>query len=243
VQAPWGVVLQCTPLASSARHLFTTRALDLRDDENEWRAVAGALDVAAERLRLIRQVHGAEVALARAGDHRLWTRPDADAIVSDDPSVAIGVRVADCAPILMADRSGRVVAAAHAGWRGAMKGVAGAAVRVLTTEFAVDPVNLVAAVGPCLGACCGEVGLEVVDAFREAGYAIADIDAWFQPGGPGKAQLDLPRASCDQLEAAGIPRDQIFSANLCTRTHAAHFHSYRAEGTQAGRMLGAIRAR
>ena len=236
-------MLRCAPLASIAPHLFTTRALELREDENEWRAVAEALDLAPERLRLVRQVHGADVAVARAGDRRPWPRPDADAIVSDDPSVAIGVRVADCAPILIADRTGRAVGAAHAGWRGTMKGVAGAAVRALTEEFGSDPADLLAAVGPCLGPCCGEVGLEIVDAFRDAGHAMADVDAWFLPGGPGKAQLDLGRANRDQLEAAGIPADQIFGANLCTKTHAAHFHSYRAEGTKAGRMLGAIRVR
>lgn len=241
-QAPWGLVLRCRPLESFAPHLFTTRDLELRDNEREWRAVAEALDLAPDRLRLIRQVHGTDVAVARASDRRAWTRPEADAIVSDDPSVAIGVRVADCAPILLADRKRRVVGAAHAGWRGTMKGVAAAAVQALTAEFGSDPADVLAAIGPCLGSCCGEVGLEIVDAFREAGHSTADVHAWFQPGGPGKAQLDLCRSNRDQLEAAGVPANQIFSAHLCTKTHAAQFHSYRADGPRAGRMAGLIKA-
>ena len=86
---------------------FTARNLELRDDQREWDAVAAALGVRPSRLLLIRQVHGAGVAVARRGRTRPWARPEADVIVSDDPSSAIGVRVADCAPILLADRRTR----------------------------------------------------------------------------------------------------------------------------------------
>jgi YfiH family protein len=239
-QATFGAVLVCEPLDEAAMHFFTVRPLELRDDEREWRRVAEALGVAPDRLRLIRQVHGAAVAIARAGDDRPWTRPEADVVISDDRESAVGVRVADCAPVLIADSRRRAVAAAHAGWRGTAHGAAAAAVSALRETFGSEPGDLIAAIGPCLGPCCGEVGLEVVDAFRSGGHSPADIDRWFAPGAPGKAQLDLAGANRDQLRNAGVPADCIFTAGLCTKTHAAHLHSYRAAGGRAGRMLGVI---
>jgi hypothetical protein len=101
-QEPWGRALRCTALA--APHLFTTRDVNLRDDPQEWDAVASSLSVSRDRLRLIRQVHGTAVAIAKRQRQLTWDLPEADIIVSDDPDVAIGVRVADCAPVLLFDR-------------------------------------------------------------------------------------------------------------------------------------------
>ena len=203
--------------------------------------MAARMGVAYERLRLIRQVHGADVAIVRSGGGGAWQRPQADVIVSDDPTVAIGVRVADCVPVLIGDSRQGVVGAAHAGWRGTVERAAGAAVRAMTDAFGSDPRDLVAAIGPCLGPCCGEVGMEVVDAFREAGHADADLDRWFTTGASGRPFLNLWEANRDQLHAAGIPHAQIHAADVCTKTYSSRFHSYRAAGTSAGRMVGVIR--
>jgi len=226
-------------LLDVADHFFTTRDLQLREDEREWGAVAQQIGVDAARLLLIRQVHRADVAVARAGRPAAWVRPEADVIVSDDPGSAIGVRVADCAPILLADGRLRVVGAAHAGWRGTVHGAAAAAVRAMHETFGSAPADLVAAIGPCLGQCCGEVGLEVVDAFREAGHSQDALTRWFAPGASGRPYLDLARANRDQLEDAGVSR--IHVAALCTKSHASVLHSYRADKESAGRMVGVIR--
>jgi hypothetical protein len=111
----------------------------------------------------------------------------------------------------------------------------------MTKEFGSRAAELVAAIGPCLGACCGEVGPEVVEAFRAAGAGPAAIAVWFTPGTGDRSFLDLERANRDQLIAAGLDPDAIFSSGLCTETHHARLHSYRAAGTAAGRMVGAIR--
>ncbi len=236
-------MLQCRPLLALADHLFTAADLELRADEFEWRAVADRMGVGLERLLLIRQVHRRDVAVARAGRTVAWDRPEADAVVSDDHASAIGVRVADCAPILLADRTRPAVGAVHAGWRGTVQRAAIAGVEAMTREFGSRPEDLTAAIGPCLGACCGEVGPEVVEAFRSAGHAADQIDRWFSTGASGRPYLDLPRANADQLEEAGIRRDAIHVAGLCTRTHAAWLHSYRAAGDRAGRMAAVIRPR
>jgi YfiH family protein len=225
-----------------ARHLFTTANLRLTDDEREWAAVADRMGVGPERLRLIRQVHGVDVAVARAGENAPAERPQADVIISDDPTAAIGVRVADCAPVLLADRRLGVVGAAHAGWRGAVQGAAVTAVEAMTRQFGSDPADLVAAIGPCLGPCCGEVGPEVVSAFEAAGHSAAEVGRWFTPGPGGRPYLNLWAVNRDQLAAAGVPASQVHVAEVCTKTHAGLLHSYRA-GERAGRMAAMIRAR
>ena len=196
-----------------------------------------------ERLLLVKQVHGIHAHVARQGDPPPRERPQADIIVTDDPSVAIGVRTADCAAILLHDRSRNVVGAAHAGWRGTAADASGAAVRALRKAFGSSPEDLVVAIGPCLGACCGEVGPEVVEAFRAGGADAASVRAWFTPGTGDRFLLDLERANRDLLAREGVNPDAIFGSGLCTKTHRDRFHSYRADGAGAGRLLGAIRLR
>lgn len=221
----------------------------LREDPAEWEALARSLGVPADRLRLVKQVHGIEVSVARrppaglrtGGEPVPSTRPQADIIVSDDPGVAIGVRVADCAPILLHDPVNDAVGAAHAGWRGTAAGAAAAAVRAMEQSFGSRPADLVAAIGPCLGACCGEVGPDVVEAFRAGGAGQASLAAWFSPGNGDRSFLDLERANRDQLEAAGLKPGAIFVSGLCTKSHLARLHSHRGDRHAAGRMVGAIR--
>jgi len=213
----------------------------LRDDPREWEAAASSLGVDVSRLLLVKQVHGVHVAIARRGRPDGWARPEADAIITDDPGVAIGVRVADCAPVLIVDPVNSVAGAAHAGWRGTAAGAATAAVRAMGETFGSRPADLIAAIGPCLGRCCGEVGPDVLAAFRAGGAEDASMNAWFTPGQGDRSWLDLERANRDQLASAGIDPARIFASGLCTRTHRDRLHSYRGDGAQAGRLLGAIR--
>ena len=242
-QAPWGLALRCGPLLDVAPHLFTVGNLQLRSDEHEWNGLAAAMKVPADRLQLLHQVHGTGALVVRRGRPATRERPHADIAVSDDPESAMVVRVADCAPILIADTRQPVVAAVHAGWRGTLQGVAKEAVAGMAREFDSRPGDLVAAIGPCLGACCGEMGHEVVEQFRAAGFDHDSMGRWFTIGGKGRPYFDLRRANRDQLAQAGVPAGQIFSADLCTKTYADTFHSYRAHGAAAGRMIGVIRPR
>ena len=248
MQAPHGSVLHCAPLEPFARHFFTAASLRLRENDGEWDAVASLAGVDRRDLLLLRQVHGATVAVASPEAIKSWSRPEADAVITDDPSVALVVRVADCAPILLADRRTGAVAAVHAGWRSTMHRVVVAAVRALTDEYGTRPADLMAAIGPSLGTCCGEMGEEVVSAFRAAGHDPAAIDRWFQRSPGRRPHFDLWRANRDQLEEAGVREagvraDAIHVSGLCTRSYPDTFHSYRAAGPGAGRMAAIIRAR
>lgn len=238
-QEPWGRALRCDALAVT--HFFTSADVVLREDEREWDAVASSLGVTRARLLLVKQVHGVDAAVARRGAGGHWSRPQADIIVTDDPEVAIGVRVADCAPILLYDPKKNVAGAVHAGWRGTAARAAEAGVHALQREFGTNAANLIAAIGPCLGRCCGEIGPEVIEAFRSGGADTASLDAWFTPGRGDRSLLDLERANRDQLMQAGLDPGAILASGLCTKTNPARLHSYRAAGGTAGRMLAAIR--
>ena len=256
--------LVCRALEPIARHLMTTREWELgtgptTDEEHAWSEVATALTVRVDQLVRVHQVHGADILIRRAGDAQVATLPDADIVVSNDPAVAIAIQAADCVPILIADRRSGAVAAAHAGWRGLAAGVPRVTVETLAREFGSRPADLVAAAGPSIGACCYEVGPEVRQRFEEARWPESTTRGWFftrvQPttGNPSMAGLhaeprpgywyfDSGPAVRDQLESAGVPRNQIFLAELCTASHPAVLCSYRRDGAGAGRIAGAIRA-
>lgn len=211
------------------------------DDEQEWTAVAHFAGVEPDRLRLLHQVHGKTIVGAGRGAPG-GGRPEADGITSNDPAAPLVVRVADCAPVLIADRSTGAVAAVHAGWRSTMQRIVTAAVTSLQNDYGSRPEDLIVAIGPSLGACCGEMGTEVIEAFRAEGHSEASIAAWFDRSTGRRPHFDLWRANQDQLLSTGVRPDAIHISRLCTRSHPDLFHSYRARGQQAGRMAAVIKA-
>jgi hypothetical protein len=227
VQESWGDALRCPPLAAIAPHYFSTR------QEAPEQALAGALGVGLDALVRMRQVHGANVFVAKG---RPSSKPEADIAVTDDPSIALGVRVADCVPVLLADRRTGAVAAIHAGWKGTAAGAVIAAVESLRSTYGTNPVDLIAAVGPSIGPCCYEVGSELAVHFSSH----PDAATWFTPD--AKPHLDLWRATGDQLVRAGLSSQHIHVAGLCTFDHPSLFHSFRREGASAGRLVAAIRS-
>jgi YfiH family protein len=234
---PAGRVLVCTALASIAPHLFSSRdASPPGRHAPDYGAMAASLSVDVTQVVQTRQVHGRGVVVVREGE-----RPDpaveADAIVSVDPTRAVSVRVADCVPILLADRHGRVVAAVHAGWRGTSAGVAAAAVRAIEA-LGVPAGDLLAAVGPSIGPCCYQVDATVRDDFL-ARHLLADH--WFTADGPDRWRLDLQRANHAQLEACGLRATDIHHASACTADAPILWYSHRRQGAAAGRMIAAIR--
>lgn len=171
------------------------------------------------------QVHGDRI----VDDTDVTAATEADAVVVRTPGVAALVTVADCAPVLIARRDGLGVAAVHAGWRGAVARIASSAVRALGTA------EVVAAVGPCIRACCFEVGPEVVDAAR----ALAGESAVVQRGN-GQPHVDLQRIVVEDLVQAGVPRGSVDVVARCSRCEADAFFSHRREAGFTGRQAGVI---
>lgn len=232
-----GRLLQCDALDGLSRHAFTTRHLEFRPEsfDDDARRLAAAFELEADRVIWVKQVHGRAVLLV-GRDTVVDGRPEADAIVSTDPDRLIAVRVADCVPVLLADRRRRAVAAVHAGWRGTCAGVVGAAVATMA-GLGVQPSDLVAAIGPSIGPCCYPVGEKVRAAFLSV---TPDSAAWFAEHDPGRWRLDLWKATADQLEWLGVAADHVHVSRLCTADNLDRCFSYRREGASTGRLVGAI---
>jgi YfiH family protein len=177
-------LLQSDEIGARFAHGFTTRAggvsaapYDTLNLGGKWgdepahvtenrRRVAEAI---GGRPFVARQVHGTVIRRVRAGDDLdAVARQEADGLCTDAPGLVLGVFVADCVPVLLADARTGACAAVHAGWRGTVAGILPAAVRTLASEFGARPSDLRVALGPAIGPCCFEVGLEVVDAPRGA---------------------------------------------------------------------------
>ena len=186
----------------------------------------------------VKQVHGTDVLVvdrALAGARIFdggW-----DALVTDQPGVLLTVRTADCVPVLMHDPIRGVVAAVHAGWRGAVAGIVPQTVAVMATRFGSQPASLRVSIGPSVGSCCYEVDEPVLSRLR-ASYA--DWQSLVQETGPGTAKLNLRGLVRGQARSAGVREDDIHSVSLCTICHPALFHSYRRDGTARRTMVSGI---
>lgn len=172
------------------------------------------------------QVHGATVVEADSID----SAPEADASIARRAGTVCAITIADCLPVLIADRAGTLVAAAHGGWRGIARGVIEQTVR--RTHAA--PADLLAYLGPAIGPQAFEVGADVRDAFLERDRETA---AAFVPLRPGKWLADIYALARHALARAGVTR--VYGGGFCTVSDAERFYSYRRDRT-TGRMAALI---
>jgi YfiH family protein len=182
----------------------------------------------------MRQVHGNEV---RAIDAPPSEPLVCDGLATAERSLALVVKTADCVPIIFWDERRNVVAAVHAGWRGALAAVPSRALVCLEESFGSRAESIHVVMGPAIGRCCYEVGGEVVEAF---GKRFPDADELFTTGPRGRQHLDLIRANARPLLEAGVSPDRIYEAGMCTSCENDRFYSYRKEGKGVGRLMGVI---
>lgn len=184
----------------------------------------------------VSQVHGPGVRVVEATDTVADVRlHEADALVTGVSGVAVGVRVADCAPVLIAHPPSGLVAAVHAGWRGVAGRVVDRAIDVMCARGVGAPSELYVAIGPHIRACCFEVGEEVATELAAQAYG-ADVVR----REAGKPRVDLVRILRAQLAARGIADDHVDDVGGCTRCEPDRFFSFRREGEKSGRHLGVI---
>ncbi len=177
-----------------------------------------------DQMASLRQIHSN---LSLVADRHTGCVGEADALVTNLPDAAVSIRTADCFPILLADPRTRAVAAVHAGWRGTADQVVVATLTRMRAEFGTNPAEVYAAIGPGIGKCCYEVGIEVARRFGldQAGH------------------IDLAEENRRQLLAAGVREDRIDTLGHCTFCEPGNFFSWRRDHDQAGRMISYIRSR
>ena len=190
------------------------------------------------------QVHGCKVAVI---DRPGTTREELegyDAFITNLPGAAIGVRTADCIPFFLYDPVHRAVAAIHSGWKGTVQKIVLCTIASMQATYGTGPGDLVAVIGPGIGLESFQVGEEVPQLFKDAGFPIELIWKWF--GTPEKGSMagghhiDLKAANKWLLETAGVLPENIFSSDICTYKDA-RFFSARREGFECGRNINSIK--
>ena len=188
-----------------------------------------------ETIRQTSQVHGSVVRHVQSGDDpKALIHEHADALATRDMGLAIGVRTADCVPILVHDAETGAVAAIHAGWRGVACGIVPNAIGHLS--HLAKGTDLVAAIGPCISVDAFEVGEEVVDAFE----SVLPVPEVIRRDLGAKPHIDLRLAVRAQLRSVGIADARIEDVPGCTFKDRTRFFSHRRDGARSGRLLAAI---
>jgi hypothetical protein len=168
-------------------------------------------------------------------------RPICDTMISQRTGVLLGVQTADCVPILIYDPQRRAIAAIHAGWRGTLKRIVSRTLRLMQEHFSTVASDCRVAIGPAIGQCCYEVGVDVIEPFRQAFSFAAEV---LRAGSRSdKAYLDVAGTNLRLLDIAGVNRSNIFVCRECTACRNDLFFSHRREtgaGHGVGRLLSVI---
>jgi polyphenol oxidase len=186
------------------------------------------------------QVHGDSVLVLRDAEDPRSENERCDALATNLKGVLLGVKTADCVPLVLGDARSGACAAVHAGWRGTLAEIVKRALMTLKEEFGTDPSDVRAALGPAALGCCYEVGAEVVEPFRAK---FREADSLFTPTRGGHALVDLHEANRRQLVEAGVPPERIHALPFCTMCRPDLFFSYRQDRKlygRTGRLLSVI---
>lgn len=198
-----------------------------------------AFDLPPHLLLTVRQVHGTDILVIDEPNPDLshFLSVECDAVITDQSGIMIGVLTADCYPVLLMDPRRKVVAAVHVGWKGAAAGILGKAVEAMRASFDCRPGQILAAVGPGIGAHKYEVDRPVRDAFRQGS---GHWDRIAEEVALGKWHLDLSQSCLLQLEDAGLDSANLSAAEQCTCCHRELFFSYRRDHGRTGRQMGFV---
>ena len=185
------------------------------------------------RLAQLKQMHSADVVIVNDPENH-DNLTEGDALVTGLKGVGIGIRTADCVPILIVDKGNSVVAAVHGGWRGTLSEIADNTVRVIQSNYGVYPSELTAVIGPSIKKCCYEVGEDVASLFKEK---FDNTDQYLFESTKSKYFLDLSIANRFQLQRVGVADIEVI--DICTKCNESFF-SYRREGKGVSTQLSYI---
>jgi YfiH family protein len=210
----------------AAANIYENRRRFLNLFEGEW-TLASCWQKHSADVRLVKNIDD-----TRQPEKSLGETIYCDALTTNTQRILLGVKTADCVPVIIADARTGACAAVHAGWRGTLSTIVARTLEQMAAEFGTQAADALAAIGPAAGSCCYEVGHEVIEAFQEK---FAYADELFTATRDGHALVDLQGANREQLIEAGVSPDRIHIAPLCTMCRTDLFFSYRREKRTYGR--------
>lgn len=226
---------------TSSLNLAFRRGDDDKTVLENLRLFCTAVGVETESVVSRHQVHSPDVIYADeavAGEgYMRSTDKSCDGYVTDKHGVTLGVKTADCVPILFHDPKANIIGAVHAGWRGTALGIAAECVRKMS-ELGARPENIIAAIGPSIHFCCYEVGEDFRDSVSE--LVGNDTAARFIGEHNGKLHADIVGLNRNFLLLSGIDDKNIDISELCTCCNPDLFFSHRASHGKRGTMLSVI---
>jgi polyphenol oxidase len=207
------------------------------------RIIAETLGFAFEDFICAQQVHGTEIKVVtktfkgRGILEFSYAIPNTDAIITNEPGLALMTNYADCVPIFFLDPVQKAIGLAHAGWKGTAAEIGPKTLLALQESFGSKPTDCLVAIGPSIGACCYEVSDHLFEAFAKFSYQ-KDL---FEDKGNGKWMLNLWEANRRQLLSAGVKDSNLTIAEVCTSCNNQLLFSHRADGGKTGRLAAIIK--
>lgn len=194
-------------------------------------------------LTLGKQVHGSEVTHVTQQDRGRGrfapsnALPDTDGLVCSARRLALGILTADCCPVMFVDVLNHVCGIVHVGWRGLLAGILGKSIEKMDSEFNSKPAQIQAVIGPTIGACCYEIGPELVETISKSPLG---LDQRLKKTISGSGSFDIPGSIVDQLLGLGLENNNVENFELCTAQYCESLYSRRVEGASSGRFLSVI---
>ncbi|QXM07466.1 peptidoglycan editing factor PgeF [Crassaminicella indica] len=212
---------------------------DLRENIIEnFRLLCEGLEISINHLVFSDQIHGDNIKIVRKEDRGKGIIKDSDiigvdALITNEKKIALVTVYADCVPIFLLDPVNKVIALAHAGWRGTVLKIGQKVIKKMVEEFKTNPQDCLAAIGPSIGKCCYEVDEGVIDEFNKN---FTNLDKFVFFKGNSKYMLDLWQANKITLEEIGVLERNITISNMCTMCNQEVLFSYRGDKGVTGRM-------
>lgn len=228
----------------ASMNLGLNRGDDVSLVKENYRRICNAVGIPMESLVLSRQTHLCNVRKVTKADcgngiTRENAFADIDALMTNEPGVPLTIFTADCVPVFLYDPVKRVIALAHAGWRGTVGGICRETVLAMRKEYGSEPKDILAAIGPSICRSCFEIGPEVAECFREAFPMPVDAGSGVLYSGEGdRFYADLWRANEYMLSDAGVLPEHITVSGLCTMCRTDLFFSHRATAGRRGSNAG-----
>jgi YfiH family protein len=214
-----------------------SRSAAEKEDNLSEAEFLGTLDIGADSLVTLKQVHGNQCRKIFKSQLRQVHGTEGDCLLTSDHGIALGVRTADCFPVLMLDQENKVISCTHVGWRSLAKRILDNCLEVMVKDFSCRPSSILTVMGPGIEKCCYRVKEDVIEEFEKNQIS---VQSFISQAENRSFSLDLKGIILEQLMLHGLSRNQIHHAPFCTFCSHLPLPSFRREGKRAGRSLSVI---